>query len=108
MLVPSGKPILRTRLWNLAKFVKIFAGIIAHQRRTPPQTNGIADRALRTVKESTSSIVLQFCLCENGGLIPWNVIVLCEKFKTSQPPGERFGNGVLENHVVGPRFFSGR
>ena len=37
--------------WNLAKFVKIFPGIIG-------EPHGIAERAVRRVKEGTSAVLL--------------------------------------------------
>ena len=44
--------------WNLASLVKTYPGIIAS---TPhrSETNGIAERAVRRVKEGTSAVLLQ-------------------------------------------------
>ena len=57
---PRGiqKSFILTIPWNVAKPVKIFPGIIA---RTPhrSETNGIAERAVRRVKEGTSAVLLQ-------------------------------------------------
>ena len=38
---------------------------------------------------------------KNGGLIPWNVIVICEAFKTSCRTGKHLVNGDWEKHSVG-------
>ena len=50
---------------NLAKLVKIFPGIIVRQHHTDQKTNGIAERAVRKVKEGTSAVLLQSGLNEN-------------------------------------------
>ena len=47
---------------NLAKLVKIFPGIIVRRHHT--ETNGIAERAVRRVKEGTSAVLLQSGLDE--------------------------------------------
>ena len=46
-----------TILWNLAKLVKIFPGIIVRQHHRS-ETNGIAERTVRRVKEGTSAVFL--------------------------------------------------
>ena len=50
--------------WNLARLVKIFPG--NHCTSTPhrSETNGIAERAVRRVKEGTSAVLLQSGLDE--------------------------------------------
>ena len=53
----SLKSFTLTIAWNLAKLVKIFPGIIARPHRS--ETNGIAERAVRRVKEGTSAVLLQ-------------------------------------------------
>ena len=45
--------------WNSAKLVKISPGIIAHLHHKDRRTNGIADRAVRRVKEETSAVLSQ-------------------------------------------------
>ena len=42
------------------------------------------------------------------GVIPWNVPVICETFKTSYRTGKLLMNGALENHPVGQSFLLGR
>ena len=48
--------------WNLANPVKNYHGIILQQPRS--ETNGMAERAVRKIKEGTSDVLLQSCLDE--------------------------------------------
>ena len=50
-------------------------------------TNGIAERAVRRVKEGTSAVLLQTGLMKSGGLILWNAVAICEMSKTSWQMG---------------------
>ena len=59
----SLKSFTLTIPWNLAKPVKIFLGIIVRRHHTS-ETNGIAERAVRRVKEGTSAVLLQSGLDE--------------------------------------------
>ena len=45
--------------WILAKPVKIFPGIIVRQHHIKSETNGIAERAVRRIKEGTSAVLLE-------------------------------------------------
>ena len=57
--IGSLKSFTLTIPWNLAKPVKIFPGIIARLTPHRSETNGIAERAVRRVKEGTSAVLLQ-------------------------------------------------
>ena len=63
--IGSLKSFTLTIPWNLAKLVKIFLGIIVRQHHTDwKETNGIAERAVRRIKEGTSAVLLQSGLDE--------------------------------------------
>ena len=63
------------------------------------ETNGIAERAVRRVKEGTSAV---YCYnqdwMKSGGRIPWNVIAICEMSKTSWHKGKLRMKDDLESH----------
>ena len=64
--IGNQKSFTLTIPWNSAKPVKISPGIV-HCTSTPHRswTNGIAERAVRRVKEGTSAVLLQPGLNEN-------------------------------------------
>ena len=66
-----------------------------HCTSTPhrSETNWIAERAVRRVKEGTSAVLLQSGL---GGRIPWNVTAIFETFKISCLMGRHHMKGGSE------------
>ena len=72
-----------------------------HCTSTPHRsgTNGIAERAVRRVKEGTSAVLLQSGPNENCGQIPWNVAPICETSQISKLMGRRPLKDVLGNHL---------
>ena len=73
-----------------------------HCTSTPhrSETNGIAERAVRRVKEGRE-LVLYGCnqvWMKIGGQIPWNAVPICEMFKISCLMGRPHMRDILENH----------
>ena len=68
-----------------------------HCASTPHRsgTNGIAERAVRRVKEGTSAVLLQ----SGGGQIQWNVTLICETSQIYYLMGRRPMKDVLGNHL---------
>ena len=62
------------------------------------ETKGIAERAVRRIKEGTSAVLLPSGLDENGGLLLWFAVGLCEMSKTSWEMGQHLMNGDPANH----------
>ena len=77
-----------------------------HCTSTPhrSETNGIAERAVRRVKEGTSAVLLQSGLNEVGGQILWNAIPICETSQTCCLMGRRPLKDVLGSHLKDPLF----
>ena len=63
--IGSLKSFTLTIPWNSAKLVKISPGIIVRPTPHRSETNGIAERAVRRVKEGTSAVLLQSGLNES-------------------------------------------
>ena len=84
---------------NLAIPVKTSPGIIVRQHLTDGETSGIAERAVRRIKEGASAVLLQ---SKNGGRIPWNVTAIFQMFKTSWQMGQLEGTEMFQENW-GPR-----
>ena len=93
----NRKSFLRTTHWNLENHVKIYHGISALQHSHRSETNAIAERAVRRVKEKNVCSTVAIRLGRKGGRIPWIVTAICEMFKTSYQMGEHRMKGDLEN-----------
>ena len=80
-------------------------GIIARQQ-TPhrSETIGVAERAVRRVKEGTSAVLLQSGLNESWWADSWSVTAICETFKISCLMGRHHTKDVLGNHGNDPLF----
>ena len=73
-----------------------------HCTSTPhrSETNGIAERAVRRVKEGTSAVFVQSGMNEKvGGQILWNVTPICETSQIYYLMGRRPMQDVLGNHL---------
>ena len=72
-----------------------------HCTSTPhrSETNGIAERAVRRVKEGTSAVLLQSGLNESWWQILWNVTPICETSQIYCLMGGRPMKDVLGNHL---------
>ena len=71
-----------------------------HCTSTPhsSETNGIAERAVRRVKEGISAVLLQSGLDENWWEDPWNAVPISEIFKISYLMGRHLMKDVLGKH----------
>ena len=72
-----------------------------HCTSTPhrSETNGIAKRAVRRVKEGTSAVLLQSGLDENWWQILWNAIPICETFQIPCVMGKHHTRDVSGNRL---------
>ena len=100
-LEPNRKPkVINTD--NSLEFVKDCEDLSwNHWTSTPhrSETNGIAERAVRRVKEGTSAVLLQSEVwMKIGGRILWNAKPICETFKISCLMGKLHTRDVLGNH----------
>ena len=73
-----------------------------HCTSTPhrSETNGIAERAVRRVKEGTSAVLLQSGLNESWWADSMNVTAICEKSQIYDLMGRRPMKDVLGNHLM--------
>ena len=71
-----------------------------HCTSTPhrSETNGIAERAVRRVKEGTAVLLQCGLKMKVGGQILWNVTLICETSQIYYLMGRRLMKDVLGNH----------
>ena len=72
-----------------------------HYTSTPhrSETNGIAERAVRRVKEGTSAVLLQSGLNESWWAVLWNVTPICETSQIYYLMERRPMKDALGNHI---------
>ena len=89
-----------TILWNLAKLVHNYPGIIVNLRLTVPRQMVLQKEQCAELRKGHLRYCCNPAWMKNGGLTPWNVSVIFETFLLSD--GKHLMNGDLENHSVGP------
>ena len=104
---PSEKPkVIYTD--NSLEFRKSCEDLSWNHRTSAPhrsETNGIAEREARKIKEGTFAVLLQWSLDEKmGGLIQWNASAICDMSMTSWQTGKLLMKGDSENHLKAQSF----
>ena len=102
--IRSLKSFTLTILWNLAKFVKIFLGIIARRHHT--------DRRLMVLRKEQCAVWNKGHICCAIAVrsewrmvrILWNVIAFCPTFKISQLVGKQNMKGGSECVLTGQEY----
>ena len=87
---------------NSLEFVKACEDLSWNHCTSTPhrsETDGIAERAVRRVKEGTSAVMLQSGLEKNGARILWNVVPICDMLRISYLVGKPRMRDVLGNHL---------
>ena len=97
---PSQKPkVIRT--YKLLEFGKYYEELSCNHRTTTlhrSERSGIAERAVRRIKEEISAVLLQSgSRMISGGWIPWNAVAICGMTKTSWQTGNLKMNEDLGN-----------
>ena len=75
----SVDTILSVKIENFSGYGEDFTKVPPHRS----ETNGFVERAVRRTTEGTSAELLQPVLDEDGGLILWTAILICDMSKTS-------------------------
>ena len=89
-------------LWNLAKFVKIFLGIIVRRHHTDQKQMGLLTEQCAEQRKAFLPYCCNQVWMKIGGQIPWNALFICETFKISY----LMGRLLMRDLVVKP--FKGR
>ena len=98
-------------LQSSQKLVRICRGIMKNLHPHRSETNGIAERAVRRVKEVTSSLLVQSGSDEQWWEKQWTVIVIHETFKKIEQMGKRLAkedttlHSVTREYLVEHRFY---
>ena len=98
-------PCVRTFLWNFLKPAKSLNW--NHERPTPhrSETKGVAERAVRRVKEGSSSVLVQCGPSRKpGGQKQCSVIAIPEMCRTYQQTARRLMNICSIHHLMGRTF----
>ena len=96
--IGSQKSFTLTIPWNSAKPVKNYPGIIARLHHTDQKQIGIAERAVRRVKEGTSAVLLQSGLDEKWWADSMECYCHLPNIQDLLSDGRRPMNDVLGNH----------
>ena len=75
-----------------------------HCTSTPhtSETNGIAERAVRRIKEGPLPYCCSQVWVKNGGRFPWNATTVCGTYKISYLMARHLMRGGSGNHFKGP------
>ena len=79
----SLKSFTLTIFWNLTKPVKMFPGIIVRRHHTDRKQMGLLQEQSAELKKAPLLYCSNQVWMKIGGQILWNVILICETFKTS-------------------------
>ena len=97
--VGSLKSFTLTILWNLAKLMKIFYGIIVRRHYTDRKQMGLLKEQCAESKKAPLPHCCNQVWMKIGGQIPWNVIPICQTSQIYYLMGRRPMKDVLGNHL---------
>ena len=103
-LEPSERPkvIIQTILQNLANLVKMYPGIIVHQRTIDLRQMVLLREWYAELKKGLLLCCSNVAWMNSGGLILSNITTICETFKTSYQTGKHVSKKRLGEPFRGP------